>query len=319
MSDSFSEEWGRINDLSEVAEKYGQAGKYRLAMYRLHNAKIRASDLSSRSLERQQISTLRKFVESIPERLQYFADENKKVELNAGEVKNRPHTVALFGLSANPPTGKGGHAGIVDWCAGSMTVDSPNDTNPEEAVEGLPVDEVWVLPVYRHAFSEKSTLLSFEHRVAMAKLCFESPAENTVKVQVRELERELFLREQELSNISSPKKSASRLGSVDLVRMLQADFPHYQFAFVMGGDTYQDFRLGKWKGGFSLQELLPIVVCARHGVELDVHPLVERLNLQDVSSTKVRSSSDLAYLSACLEPPVLEYIREHKLYAFAHS
>ena len=234
MSDSFSEEWGRIKDLSEVAEKYGQAGKYRLAMYRLHNAKIRASDLSTRSLERHQISMLSKFVERIPERLQSFLEENKKVEQNQGEANNRPHTVALFGLSANPPTGKGGHAGIVDWCASSMTVDSPNDSNPEEALEGLPVDEVWVLPVYRHAFSEKSTLLSFEHRVAMAKLCFEGRAQNTAKVEVRELERELFLREQEAANTATPKRSARRLGSIDLVRMLQADFPHYQFAFVMG-------------------------------------------------------------------------------------
>ena|GEM_PF-4926173 len=319
MNDSFSAEWGRIKDLSELAERYGRAGKYRLALYRLHNAKIRAYDLSTRSLTHPQISTLSKFVKEMPERFQYFLTENKRNELNREEVKKRPHTVALFGLSANPPTGKGGHAGIVDWCAGSMTVDSPNDAEPEEALEGLPVDEVWVLPVYRHAFSEKSTLLSFEHRVSMAKLCFEGRVQNAAKVQVRELERKLFLREQETSKTSTSKNSKHRLGSIDLVRMLQADFPRYQFVFVMGGDTYQDFRLGKWKGGFSLQEMLPIVVCARHGVGLEEHPLVERLNLHDVSSTKVRGSSDVLYLSTCLEPSVLNYIRKHKLYAFAHS
>jgi hypothetical protein len=48
----------------------------------------------------------------------------------------RRKSICLFGLSADPPTGYGGHVGIV------------------QALQQMDEwDEVWVLPVYRHTFS----------------------------------------------------------------------------------------------------------------------------------------------------------------------
>ena len=44
--------------------------------------------------------------------------------------------VCLFGTSANPPTGKGGHLGIV-----------------KELAKSCKFDEIRVLPVYRHMFA----------------------------------------------------------------------------------------------------------------------------------------------------------------------
>jgi hypothetical protein len=43
--------------------------------------------------------------------------------------------ICLFGLSADPPTGYGGHVGIV------QTLQQQNQW-----------DEVWVMPVYRHTY-----------------------------------------------------------------------------------------------------------------------------------------------------------------------
>jgi nicotinic acid mononucleotide adenylyltransferase len=44
--------------------------------------------------------------------------------------------ICLFGLSADPPTGYGGHVGIV------------------QALKQMGEwDEIWVLPVYRHTFA----------------------------------------------------------------------------------------------------------------------------------------------------------------------
>lgn len=65
--------------------------------------------------------------------------------------------VVLFGSSANPPTGLGGHIGIVKYFAGkekwdAWTVDL--------------FDEVWILPVYRHAYASKRELEAFEKRYA---------------------------------------------------------------------------------------------------------------------------------------------------------
>jgi nicotinic acid mononucleotide adenylyltransferase len=66
----------------------------------------------------------------------------------------------LFGTSANPPTGSGGHVGIVQALS-SM----PNTTK---------FDEIRILPVYQHTFSSKrNQLVSYEHRVNMCKIAFE--------------------------------------------------------------------------------------------------------------------------------------------------
>jgi hypothetical protein len=55
-------------------------------------------------------------------------------------------TVLIFGLSANPPTGAHGHAGIVRWAAQELRVDLPDDAHLL-AQEAVPIDEVWVMPV----------------------------------------------------------------------------------------------------------------------------------------------------------------------------
>ena len=57
--------------------------------------------------------------------------------------------VCLFGTSANPPTGKGGHGGIVEHLL-SLT-----------SRDGAPAfDEVRVLPVYRHMFDVSGMYVS---------------------------------------------------------------------------------------------------------------------------------------------------------------
>lgn len=63
--------------------------------------------------------------------------------------------VCLFGLSANPPTGNGGHVGIVK--ALSALPLHPQQENSQEKF-----DEIRVLPVYRHMFAV-SLLVSILH------------------------------------------------------------------------------------------------------------------------------------------------------------
>lgn len=58
--------------------------------------------------------------------------------------------VCLFGTSANPPTGMGGHVGIASHLASTK---QGNDA-------GLPIfDEVRILPVYSHVFNVSSQYL----------------------------------------------------------------------------------------------------------------------------------------------------------------
>ena len=63
-------------------------------------------------------------------------------------------SILLYGLSANPPTGYGGHVGLVQHFLPAF-------------------DEIWVVPVYQHPYPSKSNhLVSYEHRVQMCQLAF---------------------------------------------------------------------------------------------------------------------------------------------------
>ncbi len=84
--------------------------------------------------------------------------------------------VCIYGLSANPPTGEGGHATIVSHLRRMF-------------------DEVWVLPVYTHAFESKhNNMAPYEHRKAMCELAFgvahlTAKQRRNEKVKVLDVER----------------------------------------------------------------------------------------------------------------------------------
>lgn len=225
-------------------------------------------------------------------------------------------TVMIFGLSANPPTGLGGHAGIVNWGATSLKVDVKNEDKPELNRDDVKMDEVWVLPVYKHAFSAKKGLLDFDHRVAMSKLAFENLPGLEGRVKVKDTERvviEEALSEGLKTGITPDKV---RVGTIDIIRRLMADHADTQFVLALGGDTYADLTAGKWKEGDKLLKMLPIVVIPRKGVD-GVAGSEDAPQLSDISSTKVRGSTDLEFLKTAVHPDVLQYMVEHKLYAFA--
>lgn len=205
--------------------------------------------------------------------------------------------VMLFGLSADPPTGLGGHAGMVRWAAQAQVV-------------GLGrVDEVWVLPVYRHAFESKLDMTRFEHRFRMAQLAFESLEGIEGRVRVLDIERRLALaRPDEL------------VGTIDVVRALCAEHPSVQFALLLGADTHRDLLAGRWKESEALRSLVPVVVVPRKGVSHtpeDAAP--DAPELDEISSTVVRGSTDIAFLERVLQPAVLDYIQTHRLYGFRAS
>jgi hypothetical protein len=109
--------------------------------------------------------------------------------------------VCLFGLSADPPTGRGGHLGIAKYLASSSS----------SSLSSLSVfDEVRILPVYRHMYSTKrNNQTPFHHRVHMCKLNFEndvnddnvdSSSHKEAVVVVSEAERICFERHVETNN-----------------------------------------------------------------------------------------------------------------------
>jgi len=187
---------------------------------------------------------------------------------------------ALFGTSANPPTGEGGHRSILRWLAHAQL--------PE--VDGRSVDEIWVLPVRHHVFAEKGDMPAFHHRVAMARLAFV----DLPKVRVLPLEAELA------RVIEGP-------ATVDLVEVLQRRHPEVELVLVLGGDTWADLEAGRWRRGDELRTMLPIVVVHRPGETDGVERDVE--GLEAVSSTLARTHDLVG-----VPPAVAEYAEAHGLY-----
>ncbi|KAF4321422.1 hypothetical protein BBO99_00001232 [Phytophthora kernoviae] len=197
--------------------------------------------------------------------------------------------VLLFGLSANPPTGLSGHMGVVSHCRSLY-------------------DEIWLLPVYQHIYSNKRQLAPFHHRVEMCRLALQSLTQyrnDGAQLKVVEEEREMF----ESMAAKSDCPEQLRLGSIDLVQFLLEKHPDTSFTMLLGGDTHADLLAGKWKRGDEL-------------MQLDTQDRVTYINvpqLSDVSSTMVRGTADRALLEKCLDSSVLEYIEKNKLYAFVET
>lgn len=229
----------------------------------------------------------------------------------------RRRQVCLFGTSANPPTGDGGHKGIV------MALSQMH----------LQFDEIRVLPVYRHTFSVKrQSLVSYEHRMKMCRLAFEQ----VPKVVVSNAEQESFQRKLR-EDMTEEELRSLRVGTADLLEMLMKQEPETDFSFCLGSDTFMDLTAWKWRRSKDVLRLIDgrLVVLYRKGTKgSDLHKRIQTVNemegkgniilleipsLREVSSTSVRSLADDDKLSDLVSPEVLTYIKEHRLYAFSED
>lgn len=154
----------------------------------------------------------------------------------------RGTSVALYGLSANPPTGAGGHATIVAHLRRTF-------------------DEVWVLPVYRHIFATKANNLApYERRKRMCELAFgaeASPIQDNAaaaddggsggggsgsgagggRVLVLDVERAVVTAAHERARVEGTPADAVKVGSWDVLAALQGANPGVEFTWLGGGGT----------------------------------------------------------------------------------
>lgn len=235
--------------------------------------------------------------------------------------------VALLGLSANPPSGLGGHQGIVRGLVGSDQF-----------------DEVWIMPVHRHMFSAKDTqLLPFEQRMEMCRLCFQGESNGHCMVKVVPLEQEA----------AEFFGADYRVGTIDIIDFIKQRHPDHQITLVLGLDTFSDLACGKWKQSDRYASSLPFactcsllrcarllssvnfIVLDRDGVVLDAakqasvdrllasqSSSIRKLPLTDVSSTQLRDilaaegPQHMEGLGAdVIHPAVRNYIVSNGLFA----
>ena len=195
-------------------------------------------------------------------------------------------TIGIFGSSFNPPTGEGGHLGLVRWALRQSHI---------------PLDRLWVLPVYRHIYQEKSNLARFEHRLKMAELMLKDGG-LTSQVQVSALEKEL-----------SGQRPNEVLGSVDIIRAVQRKEPEASWVLLLGQDTYNDLLAGRWKESEKLLSLVKVLAVSRPGIQRNANTHVVA-GLEELSSSDIRQAIKEGREPPGLTPSVRAYVQDHKLY-----
>jgi nicotinate-nucleotide adenylyltransferase len=152
------------------------------------------------------------------------------------------------------------------------------------------VREVWLLPAWRHPFGK--ALAPFEDRVRMCELAVAAIRGAHVCTA-----------EAELAGDPLCGKTARTL------EHLREQHPELDFALVVGADILPDAP--KWYRWDRVQALARVVVVGRQG-----YPGGEGPALPAISSTEVRERLGRGEdVSALVPRRVLEYAREHRLYA----
>lgn len=196
-------------------------------------------------------------------------------------------SVALFGLSANPVTDRGGHGDIVKALL-TRTVNDNDASSPRPVY-----DEVWVVPVYRHAFESKNNAMlqrssssssssaeeektrsskvpNFQQRCEMCEKQFLTPGDegsSSGRVKVKRIELEATDWKRKVTGDAR----ATIIGTYELLEYLKRndkkekdiESRNIEYTFVMGRDAFDDLITGKWIRGDEILKTTNIVVVPR--------------------------------------------------------
>ena len=145
-------------------------------------------------------------------------------------------SIALFGGSFNPP--HIGHYEIARRAARRKTI-----------------DEVWIVPVYRHPFGKK--MASFADRLRGCRSFFKPLGP---KVKVKDWERRL----------------GGTSYTIRLIRHLKKKYPRHKFCLILGADAYRERK--EWKDFEAIKKEVGLIV----------FPRGKKSPIPDVSSTEIR-------------------------------
>jgi len=182
-----------------------------------------------------------------------------------------PRTVAVYGGSFNPPH-------IAHQLACLFTL------------ETQPVDQVWMIPTYRHPLDKGPQLIDYEHRVAMCRL---AAAPLGDRVQVSEVERELG-------------GESSR--TLDTIQELVRRHPGVAFRIVVGADILE--QVDQWYRWDDVIALAPPIVLGRPGYAGGLQPQLPEVSSTDVRARLSRGETAVPLVSRA----VMDYIASRSLY-----
>lgn len=188
--------------------------------------------------------------------------------------------IALYGGSFNPP-----HLAHQLACTLALAAARP------------PVDEVWMVPTFEHAFDKP--LAPFAHRLAM---CERAARPFAGRVAVSDIE----------ARLGGPSYT------LRTVRAVREARPDDEVVVVIGADLVEE-RV-RWHGWAELAALVPFLVIGREGAAPSAAPPGARdhwlgVQLPAVSSTEARRRITGGQPTVgLLDEAVRAYVDEHALY-----
>lgn len=176
---------------------------------------------------------------------------------------------------------------------------------------------VWYLVSAQNLLKSDADMLSFDHRVAMAKLNVAGEA----GIEVSAIENDIAM-------------SVDSTATADILRELRRRMPDQRFVFVMGSDNFATLHL--WHDYDYILQNMPIVVVPRLGsleqaINAPAAHAMPRLTsidqvrsqigwfwlncpADDVNATQIRDELREGKTPAALRPEVLAYIKQHRLF-----
>jgi nicotinate-nucleotide adenylyltransferase len=154
-------------------------------------------------------------------------------------------------------------------------------------LETCAVDEIWVIPTYRHAFAKD--LVAFEHRRRMCELAFRALGD---RVRISCIEGEMA-------------RPVSR--TLHTLEALRERHPEIELRLIVGADILKETR--SWHRWEDIVALAPPIVVGRSGHD---GPGIE---MPAVSSTEIRQRLARGQSVQALVPRlVIDYIAGRGLY-----
>jgi nicotinate-nucleotide adenylyltransferase len=188
--------------------------------------------------------------------------------------------IGLFGGSFNPPH-------VCHMLASAW------------ALSTKPIDEVWWVPTYQHAFGKE--LAPYDDRLAMCRLA----TRDLARVRVHDIERRM----------------GGESRTIDTVQALMREEADCDFWLIVGTDILAERH--KWKNWDGLMQLVRLIVVGRTGYQAAAEggQHAAGFALPQISSTAIRQAlrapDDLAsaeLVTTWVHRDVAAYVAAHKLY-----
>lgn len=180
----------------------------------------------------------------------------------------------------------------------------------ENAREIIGAEQVLFVPAADPPHKRGDLRLSIEHRLAMLRLAIDGDS--------------AF----DISHVDIDRPGPHY--TVDMLRLLHAQYPDVELCFLMGGDSLRDFPA--WHEPRAIVQLARLAVMRR--TEMEISPtmhegvlpgLASRVIVIDAPRIEISSTDIVSRLQAgrsaryMLPQRVLDYIHDHELYQVTHA